>query len=127
MALAEFKQKHAGALPDSQNMNMNQLERAERELLDYDRRIREAEDQQALLTLQRNETPPSLVAAAGGSRTDLALLTAQLAEARQRYTEEHPDVRRLVRSIEALRQNAATRAALRRVPTTPPTCRSSNN
>ena len=48
-------------------MNENQLERAERELLDYDRRIREAEDQQALLTLQRNATPPSLVGAAGTS------------------------------------------------------------
>jgi polysaccharide chain length determinant protein (PEP-CTERM system associated) len=107
MALAEFKQKNAGALPDSQSMNMNQLERAERELLDYDRRIREAEDQQALLTLQRNETSPSLVGAAGGSRTDIAQLTADLAAARQRYTEEHPDVRRLVRAIEALRQNTA--------------------
>ena len=119
MALAEFKQEHAGALPDSQNMNMNQLERAERELLDYDRMIREAEDQQALLTLQRTETPPSLVAAAGGSRTDLALLTAQLAEARQRYTEEHPDVRRLVRAIEALQQNAATRGGVAPRPDNP--------
>lgn len=104
-ALAEFKQKHAGALPDSQNMNLNQLDRGERELLEYDRRIRDLEQQQALLNLQLAETPPSLVAAAGSTRQDLALLTAQLAEARQRYTEEHPDVRRLVRSIETLRQS----------------------
>ena len=113
-ALAEFKQKHAGALPDSQNMNENQLERAERELLDYDRRIREAEDQQSLLTLQRNGTPPSLVGAAGTSQLDLAALTAQLATARQKYTEEHPDVRRLVRAIETLQQNAAARGATAR-------------
>jgi polysaccharide chain length determinant protein (PEP-CTERM system associated) len=110
-ALAEFKQKHAGALPDSQNLNENQLERGERELLDYDRRIREAEQQQAQLNFQLAQTPPSLVVAAGTSQSDLALLTAQLAEARQRYTEEHPDVRRLVRSIETLRQNAAARNA----------------
>ena len=107
-------------------MNMNQLERAERELLDYDRRIREAEDQQALLNLQLRETPPSLVGAAGGSRNDLALLTAQLREARQRYTEEHPDVRRLRRSIETLQQNASAGGAAP-IPDNPVTCRSANN
>jgi polysaccharide chain length determinant protein (PEP-CTERM system associated) len=113
-ALAAFKQEHAGALPDSQNMNLSQLERGERELLDYDRRIRETEQQQALLRLQLAETPQSLVVAAGGTTADLALLTAQLAEARQRYTEEHPDVRRLKRSIETLQQNAAAQNAARR-------------
>ena len=113
-ALAEFKQEHASALPDSQNMNQNQLERAERELLDYAGRIRETEDRQALLRLQLNETPPSLVVAAGATRADLALLTAQLAAARQRYTEEHPDVRRLVRAIELLQQNAATQNSAQR-------------
>ena len=112
-ALAEFKQQHAGALPDSQGLNQNQLDRAERELLDYDRRIREAEQQQAILNLQLAETPRSLVAAAGSTPADLALLTAQLAEARQRYTEEHPDVRRLVRSIETLQRNAAAQNAAR--------------
>jgi succinoglycan biosynthesis transport protein ExoP len=117
-ALAEFKQKHAGGLPDSQNMNQNQLDRAERESLDYDRRIRELEQQQALLNLQLAETPPTLMAAVGQTREDVALLRAQLADARQRYTEEHPDVRRLVRSIEALQQGGGTSGA-RVVPDNP--------
>jgi polysaccharide biosynthesis transport protein len=108
-ALAEFKQKHAGGLPDTQGMNQNQLDRAERDLLDYDRRIRDAEEQQAILNLQLAETPRSLIVAAGTTPVELATLMAQLAEARQRYTEEHPDVRRLVRSIESLRQTAASR------------------
>ena len=125
-ALAEFRQKNASALPDSQNMNQNQLERAERELLDYDGRIREVEDRQALLILQRNDTPRSLVVAAGATPTDLALLSAQLAAARQRYTEEHPDVRRLVRAIELLQQNAR-RAELFPRPTIRPICRSASN
>jgi polysaccharide chain length determinant protein (PEP-CTERM system associated) len=111
-ALSDFKQKHTGALPDNQNLNQNLLERAERDLLDYDRRIREAEQQRNMFRLQLREIPPSLVVAAGDWVMQLAQLRAQLAEARQRYTEEHPDVRRLTRSIETLQQSARANGAV---------------
>jgi polysaccharide chain length determinant protein (PEP-CTERM system associated) len=101
-AIAVFRQKHAGALPDSQNLNQTQVERAERDLVEYDRRIREQEQQQGMLRLQLAQTPPSLMVAAGNWRLELAELQAQLTEAQQRYTEEHPDVRRLKRSIDTL-------------------------
>ena len=107
-ALSAFKREHAGTLPDSQGLNQNLLDRAERDLVDYDRRIREAEQQQALLRLQLSQTPPSLVVAAADWRTELASLQLQLAEARQRYTPEHPDIRRLQRAIQALNDRAAS-------------------
>ena len=83
------------------------MDRAERDLVDYERRIREAEQEQAVLRVQLNQTPPSLMVASGDWRTQIATMQAQLAEARQKYTEEHPDIRRLERSIANLRATAA--------------------
>lgn len=108
-ALSAFKREHAGALPESQGANQALLERAERDLVDYDRRLREAEQQLSLLRLQLSTTPPSLISAAANWRVDLAALQAELAEARQRYTQEHPDIRRLQRQIQTLRDQAVER------------------
>ncbi len=108
-ALSAFKREHAGALPESQGTNQAFLDRAERDLVEYDRRIRETEQQLSLYRLQLGQTPPSLVSATANWRTELAALQAELALARQRYTEEHPDIRRLQRQIETLRGQAEAR------------------
>jgi polysaccharide chain length determinant protein (PEP-CTERM system associated) len=118
-AIAVFRQKHAGALPDSQNLNQAQIDRAERDLIEYDRRIREAEQQRGMLSLQLAQTPPSLMVAAADWRTELALLQGQLAEAKQKYTAEHPDIRRLQRAIDTLIAESTAASRQARAPDNP--------
>jgi succinoglycan biosynthesis transport protein ExoP len=118
-AIAVFRQKHAGALPESQNVNQGFIERAERDLIEYDRRIREAEQQQGMLRLQLAQTPPSLMVAAADWRMELAQLQNQLAEARRRYSEEHPDIKRLTRAIDTLIAESTASGSQRRTPDNP--------
>jgi polysaccharide chain length determinant protein (PEP-CTERM system associated) len=118
-AIAVFRQKHAGALPENQKLNQTQIDRAERDLVDYDRRIREAEQQQHMFRLQLVQTLPSLMEAAADWRTELAVLQGKLAEARQRYAEEHPDVRRLQRAIDALIAESSANRSQARAPDNP--------
>jgi uncharacterized protein involved in exopolysaccharide biosynthesis len=60
-----------------------------------------SEDRESLLALQLSQISPNLVAV-GGDLTDLGKVKAQLAEAEQRYTPDHPDVKRLRRVMEDL-------------------------
>lgn len=107
--LSEFKRQNAGLLPENQGTNQNLLDRAQRDLPSYDQRIRTTEQSLSQLRVQLSQTPPSLISTAGNWMTDLAELRAQLATARQRYTEEHPTIRRLQRQIETLTAQAAAR------------------
>jgi polysaccharide chain length determinant protein (PEP-CTERM system associated) len=118
-AIAVFRQKHAGALPDSQNLNQTQVDRAERELIEYDRRIRDAEQQRSMFSLQLAQTPPSLMVAAADWRTELAQLQGQLAEAKAKYTAEHPDIRRLQRAIDTLIAESTGSGSQSRTPDNP--------
>ena len=105
--IAQFKARHGDALPEVQMMQQGQAERAQRDLLDVEGRIREAEERKAQLELQLSKINPSLSTTAGNWRTDLATLQGQLADARMKYTPDHPDVKRLQRQIEALSAQAA--------------------
>jgi polysaccharide chain length determinant protein (PEP-CTERM system associated) len=100
--IAQFKARHRDALPEVQFMQKGEAERAQRDLVDIEARIRDAEERQAQLSLELSKLNPSLSTTAGNWRTDLAALQGQLADARQRYTPDHPDVKRLQRQIEAL-------------------------
>ena len=105
--IALFKARHGDALPEVQVIQQGQAERAQRDLLDVEGRIREAEERQAQLRLQLSKLNPSLSTTAGNWRNDLATLQGQLADARMKYTPDHPDVKRLQRQIEALSAQAA--------------------
>ena len=100
--LAVFKAKYGEALPTAEGRNLSGLDRSTREAEALQREIVNAEQQEAMLQLQLNEISPSLTAAVGDWRTDLAKARAELAEAEQKYTPEHPDVRRLKRVIQDL-------------------------
>ena len=106
--IAQFKARHGEALPEVQFMQQGQAERAQRDLLDIEGRIRAAEERQAQLNLQLSKLNPSLSTTAGNWRADLATLQGQLADARMKYTPDHPDVKRLQRQIEALSAQVAT-------------------
>ncbi|MEO8464122.1 MAG: hypothetical protein ABI640_02185 [Gammaproteobacteria bacterium] len=115
--LADFKAKHGDAMPDVQSRNFQAQDRTERDLDGTLREIRLAEEKKALLELQLNQINPRLFDPAGDWRTQLNTLQAQLAEARQRYSEDHPTVRRLTRSIEEM--SARNGAAQPSTPVTP--------
>jgi polysaccharide biosynthesis transport protein len=100
--LADFKRQHGEALPEAQARNLAAVDRVERELEATDGQIRVAEEQEALLALQLNQLSPTIVATASDWRTELATLKAQLADAEQRYTPDHPDVKRLRKAIASL-------------------------
>lgn len=141
--LAQFKQRHAGTLPELNQVNLNVMDRTESDLqgvqtqLQALRRervflqsqlqqaraagtetvsLRALEDEYARKSAQYDQSHPDLVALkrqidrvrAGGSNSGLSLQAqlqterSILAEARQRYSADHPDVRRIQRNIEAL-------------------------
>lgn len=100
--IAQFKTRYGDALPETQARNIAATERIDRELLAIETQIRNAEDRQALLNVQLGQISPTLTGTAGSNRAELAILRAQLADARARYTPDHPDVKRLRRQIESL-------------------------
>ena len=105
--LAQFKERYGDALPTAQGRNLAGVERSQRDLESLQRDIRAAEERESLLSLQLSELSPSLTVAVSNWRTELARLKSELALAEQKYTQEHPDVRRLKRAISDLAQQGA--------------------
>lgn len=100
--LAEFKTQYGDALPEAQGRNLRALEQARQDYDGLQAQIRLAEEREALLSLQLSEIPPTLVGAVSDTRLMIATLKAELIEAQKRYTPEHPDVKRLQRTISEL-------------------------
>ena len=100
--LADFKRKHANALPDEMGRNQDALDQRQRDLYDYSAQVRLAEQKESILALQLRDISPTLQGAVSNRATELATLRAELADAEQRYTPDHPDVKRLKRAIAAL-------------------------
>ncbi len=106
--LADFKREHAEALPDEMGRNQDALDQRQRDLYDYSAQVRLAEQKEAILALQLRDISPTLQGAVSNRATELATLRAELADAEQRYTPDHPDVKRLKRAIAALVAAGAT-------------------
>jgi len=118
--IAQFKARHGAALPEAQVRNQAAAERASRDLMGLEAQMRAVEERRALLNVQLSKINPMLGSTAGNLQTELATLQGQLADARVRYTPDHPDVKRLERQIEALSARAATDpTAAQAVPTNP--------
>lgn len=106
--LANFKERHAGALPESSNINTQMLDRTERELDDVEREIRTLrESRQILETELSRESPNAPIFTSTGetilSGTDrLRVLQQQLVELSSKYSAEHPDIVRVRREIDLL-------------------------
>jgi succinoglycan biosynthesis transport protein ExoP len=97
--LARFKAQYGAALPEMQAHNMAEIDRAQHDVESIRQEELVAEEKESQLQLQLNNLSPSLTAAVGDVRTELAKLRAQLAEANQKYTPAHPEVRRLEHAI----------------------------
>jgi polysaccharide chain length determinant protein (PEP-CTERM system associated) len=100
--LAEFKSKYGDALPETQVRNQQAMDRLERDLDSLQQQMLLATERKRLLELELDQINPNLFDPAGDWRAELAELRAEYAVAKQRYTADHPDVRRLRRAIESL-------------------------
>jgi protein tyrosine kinase modulator len=112
-ALAEYKDRHANALPEQKMLNMQTLDRRERELMETGRELinqRSERDQRAteLSTISPYATLLSDAGQPIASADDrLALLRQDYLELSGRYGPEHPDVLRVRREIESLSQGGS--------------------
>lgn len=107
--LARFKSRYGDALPDAQVRNISAIERLDRDVRNIESQLRSAEDRRALLQLQLRQVSPFLTGPVSAG-SDLTTLRAQLAEARIRYTPNHPDVKRLERQMEIAMGNGPQEA-----------------
>lgn len=119
--LAKFRQQYPGGLPDDRVRNQERAMSIERELALVDTDLRSARSQKELLEAQLRDMPrdaPSVdasgqVVLGGGER--LVAAQQELVAALARYSEDHPDVRRLRREIATLSAEVST------TPAAPPT------
>src|SRR5690606_23598252 len=127
-ALAEFKRRNAGRLPELADMNMQLLEQTERDLLATDNEIRTLRERISLIESElASLSPYAVVLDENGnpllSPADrLKMLQRQYIRDSAIYSQEHPNIVRLQREIEALSAQtglpAFDRATLQSVLTT---------
>jgi polysaccharide chain length determinant protein (PEP-CTERM system associated) len=104
--LAALKSKYGEALPELMARNQATIDDRQRQLDALQQQILTAQEKEAELSLQLSQTSPNLITQSG-DLTDVATVRAKLTEAEQRYTPEHPEVKRLQRALETLMaQNA---------------------
>ena len=111
--IADFKKQYGAALPEDQVRNEGDLDRTISALDDTQGRIRTSQQNVDALTLQLGQLSPSLAASVTDSPTEIATLKTQLADAEQRYTPNHPDIKRLRRALDEVmaRRSVANAAA----------------
>jgi polysaccharide chain length determinant protein (PEP-CTERM system associated) len=121
--LADFRLKHPGGLPEDRVRNQERAMQYERDRAMVDSDLRAARARQELYTAQLRDTPrdsPVLdetgqVVLLGADR--LAAAQQELVAARAKYSDDHPDVRRLKREIAQL--SAEESAGSSSAPTNP--------
>lgn len=101
--LAIFKQEHADALPELQELNLSVLQRKETELASIDTQLRALDEKQFYLTGQLAQLDPGNPAVPG-SLERLKVLQAEYATISSKYSAEHPDVIKLKAEISSLEE-----------------------
>lgn len=114
-ALAEFKEKYVGNLPELFNLNMQLMDRTERDLLDVQREIQAAADRRIFLESQLATVDPMTDTRAGQTvlspRDRLKLLRTQYLELVSKYSANHPDVMRMKKEMEGVATEASKQTA----------------
>jgi polysaccharide biosynthesis transport protein len=96
-----FKNQHGDALPEYVARNENSIDREQHDLENIQQEILRVEEKESLLAVQLSQTSPNMVTNVG-DMTDLPTVRAKLAEAQQRYTPDHPEVKRLKQIVQQL-------------------------
>jgi polysaccharide biosynthesis transport protein len=99
--LAAYKTKNTGRLPELLNLNMSLMERTQKELEDIERQIYSLEERRLELQAQLAQVEPYTGHGPGGR---LREVQTQYLSAAAVYAPNHPDVVRLRRELEMLRQ-----------------------
>jgi len=104
-----FKSQHGDALPEYIQRNEASLDRVQHEIENLQQQILQSEEKESLLAVQLSQTSPNMMSSAG-DLTDLATVKAKYAEAQQRYTPDHPEVKRLKEALRVLSEDQKTTA-----------------
>ncbi len=104
--LAGLKKQYGDALPEFLQRNQGTLEETQRQLDSVEQQVLVAQEKESVLSVQLNQMSPNLITQSG-DLTDLATVRAKLTEAEQRYTPEHPEVKRLKRALQTLMDQQA--------------------
>jgi len=118
--VAQFKEQHAGNLPEQLPIKMQAKDRTERELLDIQSRLKTLQERRIYLSAQLAQLDPTLPssrpeAQATDPRERLKALRTQYVTLSSKYGQSHPDVRKVEREIAALEKEVGPggrRAAL---------------
>lgn len=106
--LAEFKEKNSGGLPELANVNLQLLDRTERDLDDAEREIRTLRERQSLYSTELGQLSPQATilneegAAILGAEDRLKVLQRTYMQLSTVYSKDHPDVQKVRREMEAL-------------------------
>jgi len=106
--LAEFKERNVGRLPELVQLNLQLMERIERELMETQRQIRDREERKIYLEAQLAQIHPntSIISATGekilGPADRLKALEAQYISAAATYSPNHPDLVKMRKEMDAL-------------------------
>jgi polysaccharide chain length determinant protein (PEP-CTERM system associated) len=111
--LAKFREENPGGLPDDRVRNQDRVMSLERELAGLDSDLRSARARKDLVDAQLRDTPRDApvidetgqVVLRGADR--LAIAQQELVAALAKYSEDHPDVKRLRREIATLTAQGA--------------------
>lgn len=103
--LRKFKQEHGDALPEMQKINMGEVERLSRALIEAKAELAANQERQRLFEESLARFDPTTEAAA----TRLASARSKLRSLLSKYTEAHPDVK-AAQAVVADRQAALARA-----------------
>jgi succinoglycan biosynthesis transport protein ExoP len=99
--LAALKSKYGEALPEFLQRNQSTIEDTQHRLDSLDQQVLVAQEKESVLSVQLSQMSPNLITQSG-DLTDIATVRAKLTEAEQRYTPDHPEVKRLRRALETL-------------------------
>ncbi|BBA33724.1 uncharacterized protein sS8_1767 [Methylocaldum marinum] len=110
--LADFKEKNLNSLPEQKPLNLELMDRTERELMQIDNEILSLEDRKFYLDGQLAQLKPDMpVISSDGERIlspedRLKSLKTEYLALSSRYSDKHPDVIKARLEIDSLRMNA---------------------
>ena len=113
--LAEFKRRNAGQLPDQLEVNLRLIERTEGDLLQTAERLQSLKERKILLQSELAQLSPYSTTGAGvdgaySPEGKLKSLQTRYISMTGVYGDQHPDVIKMRREIEALEQQAGSGA-----------------
>jgi polysaccharide chain length determinant protein (PEP-CTERM system associated) len=108
--LADLRKKYGDALPELLERNQAIVQDTQRQLEALQQQILTAQEKESVLSVQLSQMSPNLITQSG-DLTDIATVRAKLTEAEQRYTPDHPEVKRLRRALQTLMEQQSTNSS----------------